>query len=130
MDHLNLTMGPSFESVRRAVDDLCALAGYPNLAVKASAMPAAAPDSFPYPAMQGVLRQVVDAFGAGRVFWGSDMTRLPCTYRQAVSMVTESPLLSVREKTLVMGRAICDWLGWQTNEAVPQAASVELGEGR
>ena len=130
VDHLNLTMGPPFDSVRRSVTELCALADRPNLAVKASALPASAPDQFPYLSMQGVLREVVDAFGAGRVFWGSDMTRLPCTYRQTVSMITTSTLFSAQEKTLIMGRAICNWLDWNPNEAVSTTVTAESEDVR
>ena len=42
------------------------------------------------------------------------MTRLPCTYRQAVTFFTEElPFLSESDKEWVMGRAVCRWLGWQ-----------------
>ena len=56
---------------------------------------------------------MVDAFGPSRVFWGSDLTRLPCTYRECVTHFTEElDWLSGNDLELVMGRAICDWIGW------------------
>ena len=61
-----------------------------------------------------ILKRVVDAFGPARVFWGSDLTRLPCTYRQCVTHFTEElDWLSGDELELVMGRALCDWIGWE-----------------
>jgi hypothetical protein len=59
------------------------------------------------------IRRVVDTFGPSRVFWGTDLTRLPCTYRQAVTLFTEELGLSAAEKALVMGEGVCDWLGWR-----------------
>jgi hypothetical protein len=59
------------------------------------------------------LRRVFDAFGPRRTFWGTDLTRLPCTYRQAITLFTEElPWLSAGDQEWVMGRGICDWLGW------------------
>lgn len=41
------------------------------------------------------------------------MTRLPVSYRQAVTLFTEElPWLTGEDRELVMGRAICEWLGW------------------
>jgi hypothetical protein len=47
------------------------------------------------------------------MFWGTDLTRLPCSYRQAITFFTEElPWLSARDQEWVMGRAVCEWLGW------------------
>jgi len=47
-------------------------------------------------------------------WWGTDITRMPCSYRQCVTMFTEElPWLQGRDKDLVMGQAIIDWLGWK-----------------
>jgi len=41
------------------------------------------------------------------------MTGIPCTYRQAVTLFTEElPWLTGADLEWVMGRALCDWLGW------------------
>jgi hypothetical protein len=56
---------------------------------------------------------VYDAFGPRRTVWGTDWTRLPCRWRQAVTLFTEElPWLPASDKTWIMGRAICEWLGW------------------
>jgi len=58
-------------------------------------------------------RQIDDAFGPARMFWGTDITRMPCSWRQCVTPFAEElPWLRGRDRELVMGRAICDWLGW------------------
>jgi len=38
---------------------------------------------------------------------------MPCSWRQCVTAFTEEmPWLPERDKELIMGRAVCDWLGW------------------
>ena len=92
---------------------LLALAKYPNVAVKATGAPGYSGEAYPYPTMQGYVRQLYDAFGPQRVFWGTDISKMPCTWRQCVTMFTEEmPWLSEADKTLIMGQAICDWWGW------------------
>jgi L-fuconolactonase len=55
---------------------------------------------------------VVDAYGPRRVFRGTDLTRLPCPYRQAVTLFTEElDFLSSDDKEWIMGRGIAEWLG-------------------
>jgi predicted TIM-barrel fold metal-dependent hydrolase len=94
--------------------DLLALAKYPNVAVKATGAPGYSGEKYPFPAMQRYVRQIYDAFGPDRMFWGTDITKMPVPWRQCVTMFTEElPWLSDSDKTLVMGQAICAWWGWQ-----------------
>ena len=94
--------------------DMLALAKYPNVAVKLSGAPSYSSEPYPYRNIHKYIRQIFDAFGAQRCFWGTDITRMPCSYRQCVTMFTEElPWLQGRDKELVMGDAVCDWLGWK-----------------
>jgi predicted TIM-barrel fold metal-dependent hydrolase len=113
MDHLALTRNTKDEEAFRALDNLLALAKRANVAVKASALPCFTNDVYPYRRLHPHIRRVYDAFGPRRMFWGTDFSRLPCSYRQAVTMFTEEiPWLSAEDKTWIMGRAVCEWLGW------------------
>jgi predicted TIM-barrel fold metal-dependent hydrolase len=95
------------------IPDLLALAKLPNVAVKATGAPGYSAEAYPYPTMQTYLRQIFDAFGPRRVFWGTDITKMPCSWRQCVTMFTEElPWLSAHDKSLVMGDALCAWWGW------------------
>lgn len=48
------------------------------------------------------------------MFWGTDITRMPFSWRQWVTMYTEEmPWLKGRDRDLVMGRGLCDWIGWK-----------------
>ena len=92
---------------------LLALAKHPNVAVKATGAPGYSAEPYPYPTMQTYLRQIFDAFGPHRMFWGTDISKMPCSWRQCVTMFTEElPWLSADDKRLVMGEALCAWWGW------------------
>jgi predicted TIM-barrel fold metal-dependent hydrolase len=94
--------------------EMLALAQYPNVAVKLSGAPSYSSQPYPYRNIHPYLQQIFDAFGPQRCFWGTDITRMPCSYRQCVTMFTEElPWLQGRDQELVMGDAICDWLGWK-----------------
>lgn len=95
------------------LDDLLALAGHPNIAVKASGVPSMATDPYPFASTHPVLRRTVDAFGPDRVFWGTDITRMTCTWRECVTSFTEElPWLSGTDLELIMGRALRAWIRW------------------
>jgi predicted TIM-barrel fold metal-dependent hydrolase len=114
MDHLGLVSTERDAHAFRGVDRLLALRAYPNVAVKASALPCYSDDRFPYRALHPYIRRVYDAFGPQRMFWGTDLTRLPCTYREGIAMFTEHmPWLSAADKEWIMGRGVCEWLGWK-----------------
>ena len=92
---------------------LLALAKYPNVAVKATGVPGYSSESYPFRSMHTFVRQIYDAFGPQRMFWGTDITKMPCSWRQCVTMFTEElPWLSEPEKALIMGQAVCAWWGW------------------
>ncbi|WPZ37267.1 amidohydrolase family protein (plasmid) [Thalassobaculum sp. OXR-137] len=93
--------------------DLLKLARLPNVAVKATGVPGYSGESYPFPVMSSYVRQVFDAFGPDRVFWGTDISKMPCTWRQCVTMFTEEmPWLTGDDLSRVMGSAVRDWWGW------------------
>jgi hypothetical protein len=90
------------------------LSRHSNVAIKASGLPAHSTEPYPFRNIHQYLRQAYDAFGPHRTFWGSDLTRMPCAYRQCLTLFTEElPWLSGAELDLVMGRALCEWIGWE-----------------
>jgi predicted TIM-barrel fold metal-dependent hydrolase len=93
---------------------MLALAKHPNVAIKATGAPSYSSQPYPYRNIRDHLRRIYDAFGPERMFWGTDITRMPCSWRQCVTLFTEElPWLTARDKELIMGRAVCDWLGWK-----------------
>jgi L-fuconolactonase len=113
VDHLGFFVDDKDDALDPILDELVKLAVHPNIAVKASALPCATDEAYPYPGLRPRVERVVTAFGADRVFWGTDATRLPCSYREAVTMFTEElPFLTGSDLDLVMGGALLRWLRW------------------
>lgn len=113
VDHFALPLAARDADVPAVVDELVSLASLPNVAVKASALPSYTNAPYPFRPLHDPIRRVVDAFGVRRVFWGSEVSRLPCTYREAVTVFTEElDFLSDDDLAWVMGRGISEWLGW------------------
>jgi predicted TIM-barrel fold metal-dependent hydrolase len=99
--------------IPRQVDALLPLSSHPNVAVKATSLPSFFTQPYPYPSLQRELRRVVEAFGAERVFWGSDLSRLRCDYQDLYRLFTEElDFLSPRDLEMIMGRAVCNWFDW------------------
>src|SRR5215831_10030549 len=115
LDHLGRPSGVTSPAERWTnLPEVLALAKYPNVAMKATGAPSYSDQSYPFRDMHDKLKQLYDAFGPTRWFWGTDITRMPCSWRQCVTLFTEElPWLRGRDLELVMGRAVCDWLGWK-----------------
>jgi predicted TIM-barrel fold metal-dependent hydrolase len=94
--------------------ELIATAKFPNVALKATGAPSYSGEAYPYRDIHGHIRRLYDAFGPERMFWGTDITRMPCPWKQCVTMFTEElQWLSAKDKELIMGRALCAWLSWK-----------------
>lgn len=114
IDHMARPRGSKDDAGFADLGDLLALAKFPNVAVKASGAPSYSSEPYPYRNIHKYLKQIFDAFGPNRMFWGTDITRMPCSWRQCITLFTEElPWLKGRDLELVMGRALCDWIGWK-----------------
>lgn len=114
IDHLGYVRGGMDDAAFAKNDELRALARFPNVAVKATGTPGYSTAPYPFRNIHDHIHRVFDAFGPQRMFWGTDITRMPCSYRQCVTMFTEEmPWLAGRDLELVMGQGVCDWLGWE-----------------
>ena len=114
MDHMALTSGKPFDETFKDFDKLLTIAKRPNVAVKASALPCYSAEQYPFTRVQAYARKAYETFGGKRTFWGSDLLRLPCLYRQHIDMWLNDALwLKAEDKEWVMGRGICEWLGWK-----------------
>ena len=114
LDHCGLVRTGQDEAAFANLDELVALARLPNVAVKATGAPHYSTQGYPYRNIHDGLQRIFDAFGPKRFFWGTDITRMPCSYRQCVTFFTEElPWLKGDDLEWVMGRAVCEWLGWE-----------------
>jgi predicted TIM-barrel fold metal-dependent hydrolase len=93
---------------------LLTLVKRPDIAVKETGGPGYAIDGYPFSSLHRHYRAIYDAFGPERMFWGTDITRMPCSWKQCITHFTEElPWLSANDKKLIMGRALCEWIGWK-----------------
>jgi predicted TIM-barrel fold metal-dependent hydrolase len=113
VDHMGLNVRWKGKPLGPGVDALLKFARLKNVAVKASCLPCYVDESYPFPTLHPQIRRVVEAFGPERVFWGTDLSQIPCPYRQAVTLFTEElDFLSASDKEWIMGRALSNWLKW------------------
>ena len=114
IDHLGLANGKKDDEAFAGLDKLLAMAKYPNVSVKASSMPSYSTEPYPFKNLHDRLQRVYGAYGANRVFWGSDLSRLEVPYRQCVTLFTEElKFLTASDLEWTMGRGLCEWLGWK-----------------
>ncbi|MFN8524197.1 MAG: amidohydrolase family protein [Chloroflexota bacterium] len=117
VDHLGGIGGTGFANDPAALTrlpELLALAKHQNVAVKATGAPFYSRESYPFRDIHPYLKAIFEAFGPRRFFWGTDITRIRCSWRECVTLYTEElPWLGEADKRLVMGQAVCDWLGWK-----------------
>ena len=114
IDHLGRAGGKTDAECFANLPDMLALAKYPNVAIKATGAPSYSSGAYPFSSIHDYLHQIYDAFGPERMFWGTDITRMPCSRKQCVTMFTEElPWLTENDKELIMGGALCQWLDWK-----------------
>jgi predicted TIM-barrel fold metal-dependent hydrolase len=113
IDHCGLNRHGQGDEAFIHLDELLALAKLPNVAVKATGAPHYSTQAYPFRNIEDGLHRIFDAFGPQRMFWGTDITRMPCSYRQCVTFFTEElPWLRGADLEDVMGRSLCRWIGW------------------
>lgn len=112
-DHLGLSGTTRVDDPGDLIRRAFVLADLSNVAVKASALPTVVTERFPYPILARRIEEVVSAFGAGRVFWGSDLSRSPVPYDRHVSLFRDRlPALDATERDQILGLGIARWIGW------------------
>jgi predicted TIM-barrel fold metal-dependent hydrolase len=114
IEHMNVDARARGAAAFSEQDLLIGLARYANVAVKLTGLPGHSAEAYPFRDIHEPIRRVLDAFGPERCFWGTDLTRLTCSYRQAVTLFTEElPWLTGEPLRLVMGEALCRWVDWR-----------------
>ena len=95
------------------LDLMLALARLPNVAIKTSAVPCYSTESYPFANLTPSIRRIYDAFGPLRLLWGSDFTRLPCSYAECLDHFQLAlDFLDEEDKTWVLGRSAAALLKW------------------
>jgi L-fuconolactonase len=113
IDHLGLDIHLRDDAIVPEIERMLALAEHANVAVKATSLPSFITEPFPFGAATRLMRDIVGAFGAERVFWGSDLSRLSCTYDDLYRFAREElTFLAEGERKKLIGDAACEWFSW------------------
>ena len=95
------------------LEDLLALGRYARVFVMLSAAPCYSTEPYPFRDLQPFIRRIFDAYGPRRMLWGSDLSRLPCTYAQCLDHVRSSlDFLSAEDKSWILGKSLAEVLNW------------------
>ncbi|MBW6399819.1 amidohydrolase [Roseomonas sp. HJA6] len=123
IDHCGLIRHEKGAAAFANIDAVTALARFPNVALKATGAPGYSQQGYPFRDIHDGLHRLYDAFGPDRFFWGTDITRMPCTWTQCITLFTEElPWLRGDALTRVMGPAFRDWIGWSISQKSPEDA--------
>lgn len=113
VDHLGMPARMKDDAAFANLPSLLALAKHPNVAVKATGAAGYSSEPYPFRNIHRHLEAVYDTFGPARMFWGTDITRMSCSWRQCITLFTEElRFLPPRDLELIMGRSLCHWLDW------------------
>jgi L-fuconolactonase len=132
VDHLGMRQNPTFgldDPPLRELPKLLALAEHPNVVVKLSGVPTLSLRPYPFEDLWDGLDQVVAAFGAERLMWGSDISRVigrvgdiqlappgldyvRHTYAEALDYVRRTDRLTDEQRTWILGRTAQTVLRW------------------
>jgi len=115
VDHMGFARETMDNEAIAGAERVSALAQYPNVSVKVSALPCYTTEPWPFRNLDQPLKRIIGAFGPKRSFWGSDISRMleHCSYRQAVTHFTEAlDFLSDDDLDWIMGRGLKQCLGW------------------
>jgi predicted TIM-barrel fold metal-dependent hydrolase len=113
VDHLGMPARMKDDAAFVNLPALLALAKHRNVAIKATGAAGYSSAPYPFRNIHPHLEAVYDAFGPERMFWGTDITRMSCSWRQCITLFTEElRFLPPRDLELIMGRSLCHWLDW------------------
>src|SRR5712692_1260215 len=89
IDHFGRARGGKDDAAFANVAEVAALAKFPNVALKATGAAGESSEPYPFRNIHKYIQQLYDAFGPQRFFWGTDITRMPCSWLKCVTMFTE-----------------------------------------
>lgn len=113
VDHFGVRRGNVDAAAFASLPDVLTLARHSNVALKITGGPQYVSDPYPFASLQNYYKDIHQAFGADRMFWGTDITRMPCSWRACVTAFTDhQPWLTAADQEKIMGAGIQAWLGW------------------
>lgn len=121
LNHLGLGSAPPIVGYRDIkpfanLADVCSLAKHPNVGLKLTGTPALSRETYPFRDIWGVVHTVIKAFGADRIFWGSDYTRTAglYSYAESTNYLREIDGLAQDDLVMLYGEALAMRMGWDS----------------
>ena len=113
IDHLGRKSELRDDACFADLDVMLALARFPNVSVKSSAAPCYSTEPYPFANLTPYLKRIFDTFGPERLMWGSDFSRLPCSYQECVDHFLHTlDFMGHEDKRWVMGKTLETLLRW------------------
>jgi predicted TIM-barrel fold metal-dependent hydrolase len=114
LDHVNLGLSVTAASLGESVGRVLTLAAHRSLCVKASGLECHVDVDARRAEIAATVTRLLDAFGSERIFWGTDLTRIPCPYVEALGAFRDGlPGVSDAYRSQLLGEAIRAWLPWR-----------------
>lgn len=117
LDHLGARTTQKDDALAPQIKSTVSLAKHPNIHVKLTLVPVFSTAPYPYKNIQPCIKQLLDAYGPRRCFWGTDasamLQRTSCSYKDCVKLFTEQmDFIADADKEWVMGRGLAECLNW------------------
>jgi L-fuconolactonase len=110
--------GPRDDAAWGDFDRLLGFAARPNVAVKVSSLPCFSTEPYPFANLHPWIRGIYEAFGADRMIWGSDVSRLTCSYGENVRLFAEAlDFLSEEDRRKIFAGSVARWCDARFPEA-------------
>jgi L-fuconolactonase len=120
IDHLGLPITTDV-SPWKELQDLLALAAFPNIALKLTALPLHSREKFPFSDLWPPLHRIIERFGMRRIMWGSDWTRVRrvVSYDQSLRYITDTSELSAADKEQLLSKSLRRIFRWNPPQDAP-----------
>ena len=127
LDHLGMTQHtepPPPDDPFAQIEQVLALAQYPNVTVKVTGACTVSHRPFPYDDLWEPVGRVIDTFGVDRCMWGTDWTRAThfLTYEQGLSAFRDHWPMSETDKAAFLGETALRIYTWDKFSANGSAA--------
>ncbi len=106
------------EPVAEGFDKVLRMADWPNVALKWAHAPMMFDQpGYPNAGTRPFLRKAIDAFGADRVMWASDISANMTgeSWAELLFAIRTNPDLSTEEREAVLGKTARAWIGWEAD---------------
>jgi predicted TIM-barrel fold metal-dependent hydrolase len=115
--HMGCPLDTHVPEAFETLDELLSLARYPNVSVMVSSAPCFSNEAYPFGDLHPYLRRIYDVYGARRMMWGADLSRLTSTYRECLDLFRyELEFLSADDREWILGRTLAEALNWPEHD--------------